>query len=168
MANFAQFATFPIFSHQSSSFHQISKFLFHRGVHQPIFPDLQLLKSFSTKAAQNDPQWPILSPKWLGLVQNGQFWSISHFPIFSHKKWPRLTQNGQFCPICNLSNLFPPKWLIFCQISKFSFLRGGVHQPIFPDFQLFKLFPTEATQNDPQWPIFPPKWLRLAQNCQFW
>ena len=39
---------------------------------------------------------------------------------------------------------------------------GGVHHPIFLDLQLFESFPTKVAQNDPQWPILPPKWLRLA------
>ena len=44
------------------------------GLHWPIFLDLQLFESFPTKVAQNDPQWPILPLKWLGLARNGQFW----------------------------------------------------------------------------------------------
>ena len=31
-----------------------------------------------------------------------------------------------------------------------------------------KNFCSEVAQNDPQWPILLMKWLRLAQNGQFW
>ena len=165
MANFAQFITFPIFSPPKQLiFHQI--FISGEGgIHWPISPDLQLFKSFPTKAAQNDPQWPTLPLKlfhlhWLKMANFVQF---STFPIFFHKKQLKLTRNGQFHLIYNFSNLFPPKWLIICQISKFSFLGvGGVHWPIFPDLQLFKSLPTEVDQNNPQWQILPPKWFRSA------
>ena len=103
-------------------------------------------------------------PDWLKMANFGQF---STFPIFSHKKWLRLTQNGQFHPIHNFSNLFPPKQLIFCQISKVLF-PGGVHQPMSPDLQLSESFPTEVAQNDAQWPILPLKWFGLVQNSKFW
>ena len=78
-----------------------------------------------------------------------------------------MTWNGQFHLILNFSNLFPPKQLIFGKISKFFIFwgAGGYISQIFPDLQLFESFPTG---NDPQWPIVPPKWLRLAQNGQFW
>ena len=98
------------------------------------FPDLQLFESFPTRVAQNDPQWPILPPKWLGLAQNGQF---STFPRFPPKKQLILTRNGQFHPIHFFSNLFPPNWFIFGQISKFWGGGVGEHWPNFPRFATF-------------------------------
>ena len=91
---------------------------------------------------------------------------MTHNGHLSPKKWLTLTWNGQFHLICNFSNHFPPK-AHFSQNSNI-FVLGGVHQPIFPDSQLLELFPMEAAQNDPQWPILPPKWLELTQNGQFW
>ena len=55
------------------------------------------------------------------------------------------------------------------QKKKFLISWGAeVHWPIFPDFATFELFATKVAQNDPQWPIWPLKWLRLARNCQLW
>ena len=52
MANFAQFLTFPIFSHRSVAQND-SEWL--------VLSDLQLFHSFSTKVAQNDLEW-VISP----------------------------------------------------------------------------------------------------------
>ena len=38
----------------------------------------------------------------------------------------------------------------------------------FEFFNFFKMFHTDPAQNYPQWQILPKKWLRLAQNGQFW
>ena len=50
---------------------------------------------------------------------------------------------------------------------KFSFLGGYINK-CFEFFNLFESFHIKAPQNDPQWWILPPKWLRFAQNGQFW
>ena len=117
--------------------------------------------------------------KWLKMTHNGKFchkngldWlkmsNFDHFKcfsIFSPKMRLRLTQNGQFHPIHNFSHLLPPKHLIFGEIS--FYWRGDISK-YFEFFNVFKSFHTEPAQNDPQWPILPPKWLGLAQNGQFW
>ena len=79
----------------------------------------------------------------------------------------RLTQNGQFHLIHNFSHLLRPKRLIFGEISKI-FVPGGYISNFFEFFNFFKSFHTEVGQNNPQWQILPKKWLRLAQNGQFW
>ena len=56
MANFARFATFPIFLTKVAQ----------NDSEWPISPDLQLSESFPTKVAQNDSEQPI-------------------FPILSHQ-----------------------------------------------------------------------------------
>ena len=70
------FTTFPIFYHQSVSFLEKShRFSFHQGEYiSKFFEFFNFLKPFHTKLTQNDPQWQILPPEWLGWAQNGQFW----------------------------------------------------------------------------------------------
>ena len=105
--------------------------------------------------------------KWLRLASNDQFWSC--FPSLPPKMRLRLTRNGQFHPIHNFPHLLPPKSLIFGEIKKNFIPWGGrVHQQIFEFFNFFESFYSEVAQNDPQWQILPAKWLRLAQNGQFW
>ena len=146
MANFTQFTAFPIFCHQSISFWEKSQiFSFPRrgGVHWPIFLDLQLFELFHTKVAQNDPQWWILPPKWLGLVQNGQFW---------------LNFNKHL-------NIPVESWLICIEPSE-----QGLFFWIFWVFQLFQIVSHRAGQNDPQWPILPKNsldWLKTANFDHF-
>ena len=72
---------------------------------------------------------------WLKKTLNGNF-----FP----KKWLRLAPNDQFWSFCRFFHLFPQNE---AQID--------LEWPISPDSQL---------KNDPQWLIFPLKWLILAQN----
>ena len=170
MANFAHFTTFPIFSHQSSSFFAKFQNVHLQGVYTGQFSQIcNFSNHFQPKQLKMTHNGQFCHQSGLDCVEMTNFGQFSTIHIFSHKKWLRLTQNGQFCLIRNFSNLFPAKRLIFCQISKFSFLGwGGVHQPILPNLQLFKSFPTEMAQNDPQWPILPLKWFGLAQNGQFW
>ena len=69
--------------------------------------------------------------KWLKMTHNRQFchqsgldWlKMANFGQFSTfpQKVAQIDWNGQFHPIHNFSNLFPTKWLILHQISKFSF-----------------------------------------------
>ena len=89
-----------------------------------------------------------------------------HSQLFLPKRL-RMTRNSQFHLIHNFSNLFPPKWLIFGQISNFFIFwgRGGTLAKFFQICYFLNHFQLE---NDPQWPIFPPKYLRLACNGQFW
>ena len=96
------------------------------------------------------------------------FGHFAGFSIFSPKMRLRLTRNGQFHPIHNFSHLLPPKHLIFWEIQRIFVLGGGYIDKFVEFFNFFESFHTKATQNDPQWPILLPKWLRLARNGQFW
>ena len=93
---------------------------------------------------------------------------FAYFSIFSPKMRLRLTRNGQFHLIHNFSHLLPPKHLIFGEISKIS-ISGGVGYigKFFEFSNFFKLFHTNVAGNDPQWQIWPKKWLRLGQNGHF-
>ena len=80
----------------------------------------------------------------------------------------RLLSNGQFHLIHNFSHLLPPKHLIFGEISKiFISIEGGT----LANFWSFPTFPNRFTpmqlENDPQWQIWPIKWLTLGQNGHF-
>ena len=80
----------------------------------------------------------------------------------------RLTWNGQFHLIHNFSHLLSPKHLIFGEISKIFISRGGGYIGKFFEFSnFFKSFHTNAAENDPQWQIWPKKWLRLGPNGHF-
>ena len=90
---------------------------------------------------------------------------FAYFSIFSPKMRMRLTRNGQFHLIHNFSHLFPPKHLIFGEISKI--ILGGYIGKFFEFSNFFKSFHTNAAENDPQWQIWPKKLLRLSQNGHF-
>ena len=167
MVNFTWFTTFPIFYHQSISFLEKSqKFSFLGGGYiGKFFEFSNFFKSFHTNAAGNDPQWQIWPIKWLRLGQNGQF--CIFFYLFPQMRL-KLTQNGQFHLIHNFPHLLPPKHLIFGEISKIFISDGGGYISYFLEFSnFFKLFHTNAAGNDPQWQIWPKKWLRLGQNGHF-
>ena len=149
MANFTRFTTFPIFYHQSISFLQKSQQILVRGGY--IVKFFNFLELFHTKGAPNDPQWQIWPKKWLRLGQNGQFWSFCRF--FPQERLG-LTQNGQFHPIHNFSHLFPPKHLIFAEISKIFISGGRVHWQIFLSFSTFSN-------------CFTPKGLQMTHNGKF-
>ena len=139
MVNFTQFTTFPIFSHRMAHFSPNFKIFISQGVHWPIFPDLQLFKSFPTEVPQNDPQWPILPLKWLGWLEMTNFGQFSTFPIFSHQKLAQIDSEWPILTNLQLSNLFLPMQLIFCQISKFLFLGGWGTSANFPRFATFQI-----------------------------
>ena len=106
-------------------FDQISNFfIFWRegGTSAKFFQICNFLNFFQP---ENDPQWPILPPRWLGLARNGQFWSFFNFSQVFPQKQVRLTQNGQFHLICNFSNLFPTKAAHFWQNLKIFHFGGG-------------------------------------------
>ena len=64
---------FPSFTTKASHFWR-NLYIFIRGYIGKFLEFFSFFESFHTKPAQNDPQWPILPPKWIGLAQNGQFW----------------------------------------------------------------------------------------------
>ena len=104
----------------------------------------------------------------LDWAQNSQFWSFCRFfPSFPPKSGSDLPWMANH-PIHNFSQLLPPQYLIFGEISQI-FILGGVHQQHFLSFSTcFESFHTTLTQNESQWPVLPPKWLGWAQNGQFW
>ena len=87
------------------------------GVHWPNF--FQIYNFLNHFQLENDPQWPILPPKWLGLAQNGQFWSIFNFSQVFPQKAAQIDSKWPISPDSQLSNFFPPKQLIFGKISKY-------------------------------------------------
>ena len=148
-------------------FGEISKiFISGGGYIGKFFEFSHFFKSQHTNLAENDPQWQIWPKKWFRLGQNG------HFCIFfylSPQNEAEITRNGQFHLIHNFSHLLPPKHLIFREISKiFISSGGGGTLAIFFEFSnFFKSFHTNVAGNDPQWQIWPKKWLRLGQNGHF-
>ena len=148
-------------------FGEISKIFISGGVGRYIgkfFEFSNFFKSFLTNAAGNDPQWQIWPKKWLRLGQNGHF--CIFFYLFPQNE-ADITRNGQFHLIHNFSHLLPPKRLIFGEILKI-FISGGGYISIFFEFSnFFKSFHTNVAENDPQWQIWPKKWLRLGQNSHF-
>ena len=129
-----------------------------------FFEFCNFFKLFHTNAAGNDPQWQIWPKKWLRLSQNGHF--CIFFYLFPQNE-AEITQNGQFHLIHNFSHLLPPKHLIFGEISKIFISGGGYIGKFFEFSNFFKSFHTNAAGNDPQWQIWPKKWLRLGQNGHF-
>ena len=78
-----------------------------------------------------------------------------------------LTRNGQFHLIHNFSHLLPPKQSHFWRNLKNFHFWGGYIGKFFEFSNFFKLFHTNPAENDPQWQIWPKKWLRLCKNAQF-
>ena len=80
----------------------------------------------------------------------------------------KLLSNGQFHLIYNFPHLLPPKHLIFGEISKiFISMEGGTSANFLEFSNFFKLFHTNVAGNDPQWQIWPKKWLRLGSKWPF-
>ena len=104
------------------------------------------------------------------LICTKPFWGVGEYI----ELWSCQICHKNFCQISNFSfwgggpsNFGHVKSATkyFARFPTFDFVGVGVHWQI---FLLFRSFHTEPAQNDPQWPILPPKWLRLAQNGQFW
>ena len=87
--------------------------------------------------------------------------------IFSPKMRLRLTRNGQFHLIHNFSPSFATKASHFWRNLKNFHFWGGYIGKFFEFSNFFKLFHTNAAENDPQWQIWLKKWLRLGQNGHF-
>ena len=152
MVNFTWFTTFPIFCHQSISFLEKSqKFLFLGG--GGTSANFWSFPTFSN----------CFTPMLLKMTHNGKFGQKSglnwvkmaifaYFSIFSPKMRMRLTRNGQFHLIHNFSHLFPPKHLIFGEISKIIFGGGTLAN--------FLSFPTFSNR-------FTPMLLKMTHNGKF-
>ena len=165
-----QFHLIPNFSNllppRCLIFGEIPKIFISAGGTSAIF--FWVFQLFQIVWHQCSWKWPTmenLAKTWLRLGQN------SHFCIFFYlfpQNEAEITQNGQFHLIPNFSHLLPTKHLIFGEIPKiFISGVGGVHRQIFWVFQLFQIVWHHAAGNDPQWQIWPKKWLRLGQNGHF-
>ena len=137
--------------------------------------------------------FPIFSPKmWLRLTHNGQFHPIHNFyhllppkHLISGEISKIFVRSGggyigKFFWFCNFLNCFTLDWLKMTLKGNF-FQKSGLdwlQMTNFGHFAGFSNFPPKwgsdwlgmanftwsRTENDPQWLIFPPKWLGLAQN----
>ena len=136
----------------------------------PIFFEFfNFFESFHTEASQNDPQWQILPKKWLRLAQKSQFLSFCRFFHLFPQNEAQIDSEWPISPDSQLFSSFATKASHFRRnLQNFCSWGGGYISKYFEFFNFFELFHTEAAQNDPQWPILPLKWLRLAQNGQFW
>ena len=114
--------------------------------------------------AQNHPQWQILPKKLIRLGQNG------HFCIFFYlvpQNEAEIDLEWSISPDSQLFPSFATKVSHFWRNLK-NFHFGGGYIGIFFEFSnFFKSFHTNMAGNDPQWQIWPKKWLRLSQNGHF-
>ena len=153
-AKFGHFARFSIFSPkmrlrltQNGQFHLIHTF-FH------LLPPKHLIFGEMSKFS------------FLGGGYISKCFELSNFFKSFHTN--AAENDSQFHLIHNCSDLLPPKHLIFGEISKIFISRGAGYIGKFFGFSnFFKSFHTNAAENDPQWQIWPKKWLRLGQNGQF-
>ena len=76
-------------------------------------------------------------------LYQSQFCSVNIFLILSRKNASKLLET-------------PALWF-----------EGGYMGNFFEFSNFFKSFHTNLAENDPQWQIWPKKWLRLSQNGQF-
>ena len=157
---------FPSFATKASHFwRNLKNFHFWGGGYiGKFFEFSNFFKSFHTNAAENDRQLQIWPKKWLRLSQNG------HFCIFFYLFPQNDTEIDWEWSISPDSQLFPSfatKASHFWRNLKNFHFWGGVHRQIFEFSNFFKLFHTNAAENDPQWQIWPKKWLRFSQNGHF-
>ena len=114
--------------------------------------------------AENDPQWQIWPKKWLRLGQNGHF--CIFFYLFPQNE-AEIDSEWSISPDSQLFPSFATKVSYFWRnLKNFHFQEGYIGK-FFEFSNFFKSFHTHATENDPQWQIWPKEWLRLGQNGQF-
>ena len=127
MANFTRFTTFPIFlPPKCLIFGEISKVFVPWGGTSAIFSSFfNFFKSLHTEAAQNDTQWQILPPKWLGLSSKWAIFVILQvFPSFPQNE-AQIDLEWPISPDSQLFHLLPPKFSFLEKSQNFSFLQGG-------------------------------------------
>ena len=159
---------FPSFATKASHFwRNLKNFHFCGGGGGYIgkfFEFSNFFKSFHTNTAENDPQLQIWPKKWLRLGQNG------HFCIFfylSPKNEAEIDSEWSISPDSQLFPSFATKASHFWRNLKNFHLEGGYIGKLFEFSNFFKSFHTNDAENDPQWQIWPKKWLRLGQNGHF-
>ena len=140
------------------------KFSFLGGVHQQFLEFSNFFKSFHTNLAGNDPQWQIWPKKWLRLGQNGHF--CIFFYLFPQNE-AEIDSEWSISPDSQLFPSFATKASHFWRNLKSFHFWGGTSANFlsFPTFS--NAFHTNLAGNDPQWQIWPKKWLRLGQNGHF-
>ena len=152
-----------------------------------ISPDSQLFPSFATKVShfwrnlKNFHFWG--GANFFSTLANffsfhifleesqklgGTLANFLSFPTFSNRFTPmqlKMTHNGKFG---QKSGLDWVKMAIFAFfLEKSQKLGGGYIGKFFEFSNFFKSFHTNAAKNDPQWQIWPKKWLRLGQKGHF-
>ena len=138
----------------------------NRGVYiGKSFGFSNFFKLFQTNVAQNHVQLQIWPKKWLRLSQNGQFGMF--FYLFPQNE-AEIDSEWSISPDSQLFPSFATKASHFWRNLKNFCFWGGYISKFFEFFNFFKSFHTNAAENDPQWQIWPKKWLRLSQNGHFW
>ena len=167
MVNCTWFTTFPIFCHQSISFlEKFQKFSFLGwGVTSANFLSFPTFSNHFT-------------PMRLKMTHNGKFGQKSgldwvktaifaYFSIFSPKMRLRLLRMVNFTWFTTFP-IFCHQSISFLEKSQnFHFWGGGYIGKFFEFSNFFKWFHTNVAGNDPQWQIWPKKWLRLGPNGHF-
>ena len=135
-----------------------------------FFEFFNFVKSFHTNMAQNHPQLHISPKKWLRLGQNGLNWSFCRIFYLFPQNEAEIDSEWSISPYSQLFPSFATKLCYFWRnLKNFHFWMGGGYISKFFEFSnFFKSFHTNAAENDPQWQIWPKKWLRLGQNGQFY
>ena len=149
---------------QSYDLKCINMYNLDKGVYiGKFFGFSNFFKSFHTNVAENDPQWQIWPKKWLRLSQNGHF--CMFFYLFPQNE-AEIDSEWSISPDSQLFPSFATKASHFWRnLKKFHFGGEGGTSANFLSFPtFFKSFHTNVAENDPQWQIWPKKWLRLSQN----
>ena len=117
-----------IFFHQSGLFLAKSKIFHFLGGGGTSAKFSQICKFLNCFQLENDPQWPILTPKWLGLAQIGQFWSIFNFSQVFPQKAAQIDSKWPISPDSQLFQSFHTKAAYFWQNLKI--FHWGIHQTL--------------------------------------
>ena len=175
MADFTCITTFPIFYQQGLSFLEPSQnFMSLRGEWGYIGIFFEFFKTDENikylKQLNLDWQWQILPKKWLRLAPNRQFWSFCRFFHLFPQNEAQIDLEWPISPDSQLFPSFTTKVSHFWRnLKKNHSCSWGYISNFFEFFNFFaNYFTLRVAQNDPQWQILPNKWLRLAQNSQFW
>ena len=171
MANFTQFPTFPIFSHQSGS-EWLGTANFAWFATFPIFSHWSGSEWLGMANFAQFPTFPIFShwsgSEWLRMANFAQF---TTFPLFSHwsgSEWLGMANFARFATFPIFSYRSSSEWLRTANFTQFTtfpifFYWSGSEWPILPNLQLFQSFSTKMAQIMRQctWP--PPPWNGIVE-----
>ena len=157
---------FPSFATKASHFwRNLKNFHFWgRGYIGKFLEFSNFFKSFHTNAAENNPQLQIWPKKWLRFSQNGNF--CIFFYLFPQNE-AEIDSEWSISPDSQLFPSFSTKASHFWRNLKNFHFWGGYISKFLEFSNFFKSFHTNAAENDPQWQIWPKKWLKLSQNGHF-